>query len=63
MMAKEIFEAGEISTMLVEISTNKPRSFKGPAAEALYKQLENEIAEIRARGLEVDVPSEIPDLD
>lgn len=53
----------DVSKMVVEITTDKPRTFTGPEAEGMYAQLENEIAEIQEQGLDIDVTAEIPDFD
>jgi len=57
-----VIDSDDISRMLVEIVAKKPHTMTGPEAEAMYAQLEKECDEIRARGLDVDVPYEVPDL-
>lgn len=57
-----MIDSDDISRMLVEIVAKKPHTMTGPEAEAMYAQLEKECDEIRARGLDVDVPYEVPDL-
>lgn len=53
----------DVSKMIVEIVTDKPRTVEGPEAEGMYTTLEQEIADIQAQGLDVDVTAEIPDFD
>ena len=54
--------ADVVSRMLVEVAAGKPRTIEGEEAEKLYDQLEDECAEIREQGLDVEIPYEIPNL-
>lgn len=52
-----------MSRMVVEIVSKKKPARADTAEEAkMRKQLIREIAEIHARGLEVEIPVELPDL-
>jgi spoIIIJ-associated protein len=49
----------DVSKMIVEIVTAKPRTITGLEAEAMYAMLEHEIAEIQEQGYDVEVSSDI----
>lgn len=51
-----------IARMVTEVATGKPHTVEGPEALMLYDQLEDECAELREQGIDIEVPVEIPDL-
>lgn len=52
----------DLVKMTVEVATGKPRTFEGAEAERIYDQLEDECAEIREDGFDIEIPYELPDI-
>lgn len=59
-----MIDSDDISRMLVEITTGKePAIPDTPEFAAMRAQLQKECDEIRAKGFEVEIPFEIPNLE
>lgn len=58
-----MLHADEIQRILVELGTGKSPTLRNEEADAFRAQVTQEIAEIKGRGYEVEIPFEIPDLD
>ena len=49
--------------MLVEIVTGKTPTLRTPEADEVRARLTLQVQEMQAKGLEVEIPFEIPDID